>query len=40
MNQYKFSNKSKRRLICDINNITPCGLSFSEMMKELKKWKY
>ena len=36
MNSIKFSNEAKRRLIRDINNMTSCGLSFSQVMKELK----
>lgn len=36
MPNYKPSIKAIRKLCCAMENITPCGLSFDEMMKEFK----
>jgi len=38
VNQFSgWSREAQRKLIRDVNNITPYGKSFKEMMKELNK---
>ncbi len=33
----KLTDAGIRRLICAVKNMTPCGVSFDQMMKELNK---
>jgi len=33
----KFSKAALRRLYCALENTTPCGSSFNQMMKELAR---
>lgn len=35
----KLTDAGIRRLICAVKNMTPCGVSFDQMMKELNKWE-